>query len=497
MRESIPERIKTIASEYRDKIAVSKGNWTITYEDLLKEIETEALHMEKAGLKPGMRVVTVLPNGFHALRFFLGCFRSGVVPLPLSPRYPKELVKKIFLGADAQLLLTDSSFGSIEGIPQGVMDERGMITYPETLLNPQETFPEFESPVACLFATSGTTGIPKLVMLTHWNLLSDIDSCFDLVDISPEDRMLGVLPMFHVFGFSIAYLLPLAKGMTLTIVPSLHPLNAFVESLKRYQSTVFLGVPALFSILTGARAKAEFDLHPLRLLICGGDALPQKVRENFENAFGLKIIEGYGITEASPVVSVNPSPEVRVPGSAGPVIEAIQLHIVDEEGKDVPQNEIGEIILSGDPISPGYFQNPAENAKSFREGWFYTGDLGKRDERGILFIEGRKKELIIVSGFNVYPQEVEEVLLSMEGIARVAVVGEKRALRGEMVKAYVVLEEGANLDPVEIVRFCKKKLPPYKVPRLLEIVAELPQTVTGKVMKYLITSSGREVEVGE
>jgi len=208
MRESIPERIKTIASEYWDKIAVSQGNWTITYEDLLKEIETEALHMEKAGLKPGMRVVTVLPNGFHALRFFLGCFRSGVVPLPLSPRYPKELVKKIFLGADAQLLLTDSSFGSIEGIPQGVMDERGMITY--------------------LFATSGTTGIPKLVMLTHWNLLSDIDSCFDLVDISPEDRMLGVLPMFHVFGFSIAYLLPLAKGMTLTIVPSLHPLNAFV-----------------------------------------------------------------------------------------------------------------------------------------------------------------------------------------------------------------------------------------------------------------------------
>jgi acyl-CoA synthetase (AMP-forming)/AMP-acid ligase II len=162
-----------------------------------------------------------------------------------------------------------------------------------------------------------------------------------------------------------------------------------------------------------------------------------------------------------------------------------------------PKTKSAKIILSGDPISPGYFQNPAENAKSFREGWFYTGDLGKRDERGILFIEGRKKELIIVSGFNVYPQEVEEVLLSMEEIARVAVVGEKRALRGEMVKAYVVLEEGANLDPVEIVRFCKKKLPPYKVPRLLEIVAELPQTVTGKVMKYLITSSGREVEVGE
>ncbi|NSW77098.1 MAG: AMP-binding protein [Candidatus Atribacteria bacterium] len=497
MKETISERVQTISREYGDKIAVSQGSWTITYVDLLKEIEKEAQKMEKAGLKAGMRVVTVLPNGYPALRFFLASFFTGVVPLPLSPRYPRELVAKIFLGADAQCLLSDPSFGEISGIPQGMMTENGEITYPDTLNPPKVAFPEFESPVACLFATSGTTGLPKLVMLTHWNLLSDIDSCFNLVDISPEDRMLGVLPMFHVFGFSIAYLLPLAKGMTLTIVPSLHPLNAFVESLKRYRSTVFLGVPALFSILAGARGKVEFDLRPLRLLICGGDALPHTVRENFEKAFGLRIIEGYGITEASPVVSVNPSPEVRVPGSAGPVIEAIDLRIVDENGNDLPPNEVGEIILSGDPISPGYFRNPAENAKSFKKGWFYTGDLGRLDERGILFIEGRKKELIIVSGFNVYPQEVEATLLEMEGVAKAAVVGEKRALRGEMVKAYVVPQEGVTLDPVEIVKFCKKKLPPYKVPRLVEIVAELPQTVTGKVMKYLIASSGKEVEVTE
>ncbi len=208
-------------------------------------------------------------------------------------------------------------------------------------------------------------------------------------------------------------------------------------------------------------------------------------------------MEGYGITEASPVVSVNPSPEVRVPGSAGPVIEAIHLRIINEKGEDVPSGETGEIILSGDPISPGYFRNPEENAKSFQEGWFYTGDLGKLDAQGILYIEGRKKELIIVSGFNVHPQEVEEVLLEIEGIAKAAVVGEKRALRGEMVKAYVVPEEGVNLDPGEIAKFCRKKLPPHKVPRLIEIVNDLPQTPTGKIMKYLLSSQGREVEVGE
>ncbi len=243
MKETIPERIKNIAHEYSHKTAISQGNVSLTYEELLKEIEKEALRMEKAGLKPGMRVVTVFPNSFFALRFFLACFFTQVVPLPLSTRYPQELVHRIFHLADAQMLLADTSLTPIANLPWGVMEENGLIHYPPSLLPPSESFPQFESPVACLFSTSGTTGLPKLVMLTHGNLLSDIDSCFDLVDISPQDRMLGVLPMFHVFGFSIAYLPPLVKGMTLTIVPSLFPFQQFIEALKKDQSTVFLGFP--------------------------------------------------------------------------------------------------------------------------------------------------------------------------------------------------------------------------------------------------------------
>ncbi len=494
MSETIPERVERIAREYPDKIAVAQGEWAITYRDLLPEIAQEAEKMRQAGLKPGMKVVTVLPNSWSTLRFFLACLFSGVVPLPLSPRMPWDLVIKIAQIAQVQCVV--SSIPPETGnIPCAVMNEKGDVVYSPFFSPDNAPIPKLESPVAALFATSGTTGIPKIVMLTHRNFISDIDSCFELVDISPEDVMLGVLPMFHVFGFSIAYLLPLLRGMTLTIVPSLYPFDNFITTLKRYRSTVFLGVPAVFSILTGARRKAEFDLHPLRLLICGGDALPSRVRESFEEAFGLLIIEGYGITEASPVVSVNPSPEVRVPGSAGPVIDAIRLRIVDDAGKDVPQGRVGEIVLSGNPISPGYLANPEENARSFREGWFYTGDLGRMDERNLLYIEGRKKDLIIVSGFNVYPQEVENVLMSFPGVAQVAVIGVKRAFRGEIVKAYIVPQEGVSLDPKEIIRFCKKELLSYKVPRILEIVPELPQTVTGKVMKHLLSSHGKEIGI--
>ncbi|MEN3184469.1 MAG: AMP-binding protein [Atribacterota bacterium] len=491
--ETIPERLQSIAKEYPDKTAISFQGASIRYQDLPKIIEEEQKTMQKAGVQPGMKVVTAVGNSWPALRFYLACLSLGVIPIPLSPRTPEDMQRKVLQASSAQFILTESEPQNPE-IPFALLGKDGTITYPSRFLPSSLPVPEFESPVAAIFPTSGTTGVPKLVMLTHWNLLSDIDSCFDLVDISPEDRMLGILPMFHVFGFSIAYLLPLMKGMTLTIVPSLYPLEEFVTALKRDQSTVFLGVPAVFSILAGARKKVSFDLHPLRLLICGGDALPSRVREAFENAFGLRIIEGYGITEASPVVSVNPSPEVRIPGSAGWVINAIHLRIVDDQGNDVPQGEVGEIILSGDPISPGYFANPEENARSFRDGWFFTGDLGRMDERGVLYIEGRKKELIIVSGFNVYPQEVEEVLLDFPGVAKAAVVGVKRELRGEVVKAYIVPQEGYALDPREIVSFCKRRLPPYKVPRLVEIVSDLPQTVTGKVMKYLLNQRPSEKE---
>lgn len=496
MKTTIPERLKSIAREYRNKTAVSFGKERLSYEELLREIEKEVERMREAGVTPGCRVVTAIGNSFPALRFYLACLHLGVIPIPLSPRTPQDMWIRILKASSAQFILTETKLEDPD-IPFALMGKDGVTAYPSKFLPSSVPLPDFESPVAAFFPTSGTTGTPKLVMLTHWNLLSDIDSCFDLVDISPEDRMLGILPMFHVFGFSIAYLLPLMKGMTLTLVPSLYPLEEFVTALKRDQSTVFLGVPAVFSILAGARKRVPFDLHPLRLLICGGDALPARVREAFESAFGLRIIEGYGITEASPVVSVNPSPEVRVPGSAGWVIDAINLRIVDEEGKDVPQGEVGEIILSGDPISPGYFANPEENAQAFKEGWFFTGDLGRMDDQGVLYIEGRKKELIIVSGFNVYPQEVEEVLLDFPGVAKAAVVGVRRELRGEVVKAYIVPQEGCTLDPREIVSFCKKRLPPHKVPRLVEIVPDLPQTATGKVMKFLLSQapSQKEYEV--
>ncbi|MCS7242497.1 MAG: AMP-binding protein [Candidatus Caldatribacterium sp.] len=496
MPETLPERLRSITQEYADKVAISAQGVSIRYRELLGVIEREVQTMQNAGVQPGMRVVTALGNSWPALRFYLACLFLGVIPIPLSPRTPQDLQVSILHASSAQFLLTESE-PKDSRIPTALMAKDGSIVYPSRFSPPSFPTPELASPLAAIFPTSGTTGTPKLVMLTHWNLLSDIDSCFDLVDISPEDRMLGILPMFHVFGFSIAYLLPLMKGMTLTIVPSLHPLEEFVAALKKDQSTVFLGVPAVFSILAGARKRVSFDLHPLRLLICGGDALPARIREAFESAFGLPIIEGYGITEASPVVSVNPSPEVRVPGSAGWVIKAIRLRIVDEKGNDVPQGEVGEIALSGDPISPGYLANPEENRRSFRDGFFFTGDLGRMDERGVLYIEGRKKELIIVSGFNVYPQEVEEVLLDFPGVARAAVVGVKRELRGEIVKAYIVPQEGYTLDPREIVHFCKRRLPPYKVPRLVEIVPDLPQTVTGKVMKYLLPQnpSGKEYEV--
>jgi long-chain acyl-CoA synthetase len=336
---------------------------------------------------------------------------------------------------------------------------------------------------AVILYTSGTTGRPKGAELTHSNLIRNADlTVRTLLTLTSEDVVFGGLPLFHTFGQTCALNTTVMAGATIALLPRFSAQGA-LEIIDAQRVTVFAGVPTMYSALLGVPDHRGYDTSSLRVCISGGAALPVEVLHRFEDEFGCIILEGYGLSETSPVAAFNHPDRVRKPGSIGTAVEGVELRVVGLDGEDVPQGEVGEIAVRGHNIMKGYWKRPDATAEAIRDGWFLTGDMGRVDADGCYSIVDRKKDLIIRGGYNVYPREVEEVLYEHPAVAEAAVVGAPHAELGEEVVAVVALSAPGAATAEELREFVKSQVAAYKYPREVRIVEALPKGPTGKILK--------------
>ncbi|MFE7171590.1 AMP-binding protein [Streptomyces sp. NPDC057616] len=343
---------------------------------------------------------------------------------------------------------------------------------------------------ALILYTSGTTGTPKGAELTHRNLLTNAATTAQtLLLLGPQDVLFGGLPLFHAFGQTCAMNAAVAAGATLTLLSRFEPERA-LEIMRRDAVTVFLGVPTMYTALLRAVRQDGDEVPRLRLAVSGGAALPVEVLHDFEQTFRAPVLEGYGLSETSPVAAFNHPDRPRKAGSIGTPVRGVRMKLVADDGSDVGPGAVGEIAVQGENVMKGYFNNPDAGAAALRDGWFHTGDLARVDEDGFYFIVDRKKDLIIRGGYNVYPREIEEVLYGHPAVAEAAVVGVPHPLHGEEVAAVVVLRAGATATAREIRDHVKERVAAYKYPRVVTFAAELPKGPTGKILKREITVEG-------
>jgi long-chain acyl-CoA synthetase len=339
---------------------------------------------------------------------------------------------------------------------------------------------------AVILYTSGTTGKPKGAELTHDNLSQNVDVAVGLFDMGVGDVIFGGLPLFHSFGQTCTMNAAICCGACVTLLPRFDAGKA-LEILERDACTVFEGVPTMYGALLNHPDRKSYDVSRLRVCASGGASLPVEVLRGFEECFGCKVLEGYGLSETSPIASFNHPDRARKPGSIGTPIRGVEFKLVDEDGNEVPEGEIGEILIKGHNVMKGYLNQTEATAEAIKDGWFATGDMAKVDEDGYYFIVDRKKELIIRGGYNVYPREIEEVLYEHPAVREVAVVGVPHSDLGEEVGAAVALKDGESVEVDELRAFVKEQVAAYKYPREIWLVDELPKGPTGKILKREIS----------
>jgi long-chain acyl-CoA synthetase len=320
-----------------------------------------------------------------------------------------------------------------------------------------------------------------------------VNSVVNTLPVYESDVFLAVLPLFHAFGATACMLTPIALGAVIATAPRFVP-DEVARMIKKTAATVFMGVPSMYALFNHLSDEHRTDFSSLRFCISGGAAMPLEVMERFEKKYGVLIYEGDGPTECSPVTAVNRIGQTRKPGSIGPAISGVEMRIVDERGESLPDGKIGEIVVRGENVMKGYFGKPTETAESFFQDWFRTGDIGYRDPDGFFYIVDRKKDVIIVNGINVYPRVIEDVLYRHPAVAEAAVVPEPHALHGEVPKAVIALKPGCTASKPEILKYCREHLGHYEVPRIVEMMPELPKTPTGKIQKRLLIGKAKQIQ---
>ncbi|MEQ8765091.1 MAG: long-chain fatty acid--CoA ligase [Planctomycetota bacterium] len=452
-----------------------------------------ARQLHALGVAPRDRVVLVTANRPEFIDVFFGTTGAGFVPVPLNPALRPPELRYIIDNSQAKVVITESAH--LESVRAAISDLPDMhcLTFEPTqgersLAELEETGDGFPTPEptseseAALIYTSGTTGKPKGVILTHKNYIANAYQIIAAGSYSADDRFLCVLPVFHVNAQVVTILAPLAVGGSLVLLPGFSP-EPFVEALEHFRPTVFSAVPTVYAILLQHPAGEGRDLSSLRYCICGAAPMPEAVFRAFEQKFQAKIIEGYGLSEGTCGSAVNPVDRERKIGTVGLALPGQEIRIVDDRGDELPRGEIGELIVRGDNVMKGYFQNPEATAQTLRDGWLHTGDLAHMDGDGYITISGRKKEMIIRGGANIYPREIEEVLHHHPAIAEAAVVGEEDEVWGEIVSAHIVLAPGQNVTEDELTAYCSDQLADYKCPVKWTFRDSLPKTATGKVQK--------------
>jgi long-chain acyl-CoA synthetase len=473
-----------------ERVAVRVDNEAMTYQALDEASARVAGLLHERGLKPGDRVGLMMPNVAEVPVVYYGVLRAGGVVVPMNPLLKAREVAYYLGDSGAGLIFAwhafaDQARGGAEQAGADLIVVDGA-SFPDLLasaaLDDQVVSRDNEDTAVILY-TSGTTGHPKGAELTHGNLLSNTEVArADITRVSPDDVIFGGLPLFHVFGQTVALNVAVASGACLTLLPRFDAGHA-LRIIAEHRVTVFEGVPTMYVALLHQPDRADYDTSALRMCISGGAALPVQVLREFEEAFGVPVLEGYGLSETSPVASFNHPGRERKPGSIGTPIRDVQMRVVDREDHEVPRGEVGEIVIRGPNVMKGYWNRPEATAEAIRDGWFHSGDLARVDEDGYFYIVDRKKDLIIRGGYNVYPREIEEVLYEHPAVAEAAVIGLPHPALGEEVGAAVALKPGAVITAGELRDYVKSQVAAYKYPRHVWIVDALPKGATGKIQK--------------
>jgi long-chain acyl-CoA synthetase len=473
-----------------DAPAIRLGEAELSYAQLDDLSARLASLLGEKGIEPGDRVGVMLPNVPQFPVAYYGVLRAGATVVPMNVLLKRREIAFYLEDSGAKLLLAWHGFaeeaqaGAAEAGAEPIEVEPTSFAATLAELEPTPALAETsEDDTAVILYTSGTTGKPKGAELTHANLWRNADVMGRTTgEIGASDVVFGGLPLFHSFGQTVAMNASLKVGACLTLVPKFDPGEA-LATMQRDGVTHFYGVPTMFGALLHHPERESFDTSSLRICITGGAAMPVEVLRGFEDAFGAKVMEGYGLSETSPVACSNHPDRERKAGSIGTPIEGVEMRVVDENDEEVAQGEVGEIVIRGHNIMKGYWQRPEATEEAMRGGWFHSGDMARIDEDGYFFIVDRKKDLIIRGGYNVYPREVEEVLYEHPKIREAAVVGVPHDEWGEEIGAAVVPMEGEELSPEEISAYVKERIAAYKYPRVVWFLDDLPKGPTGKILK--------------
>lgn len=464
-----------------------EGEWW-SNGDLLSLTEELTSVLKEGGFKAGYRIAALLPNSPLVLGLSLAAWSLGGAISPLNAKSGvPSLMGTLKLVEPCGVILAPGLEElkaplEEEGLPAVVVES---LSKPLPALTVKETSTEDES-LAVIFATSGTTGLPKAVPLTHGNLMDNSLAMFESLELLAEgDTLLNVLPNFHSFGYTVSGLMPLIKNMKQTILASFLPPVESMKAIYASQTNVIVAVPAMLHFMIVAVGKGAPKPQNLKMIVTGGDRLNVQLDGKAREILGAGVIEGYGLTECSPVVAVNKNYEDRRIGTVGPIVRGYEWKLLDEKNNDVTSSGEGVLWVKGPSVTAGYFRDPAMSEGRFVDGWFNTGDY-VRIEDGYVKILDRVTDIIIVGGFNVYPQEVEAIINSHPAVSQSVVVGIPHPVNGEVAKAFIRLHEGASVTSREIIAFCKKHLAHFKVPRSVEFMEELPLSSTGKVLRRLL-----------
>jgi len=471
-----------------DRPAIRLDDLTLTYRQLSDLSARAADWLHEHGVEPGDRVGIMLPNIVQFPVLYYGVLRAGGTVVPMNPLLKAREIEHYLSDSGAKLVFATSPEGATGAAAvgaQAVSVEADTLTEIAARPSSAEIAARADDDTAVILYTSGTTGTPKGAELTHANLRHNaVVAATTLLDLGPDDVVMGCLPLFHSFGQTCGLNAAVVSGACLTLIPRFDPVTA-LKVIERDRVTLFEGVPTMYVAMLNAGPSVA-DTSSLRLGISGGAALPVEVLRGFEQAFGTPIIEGYGLSETSPVATFN-TPDRRKPGTIGLPIAGVELKLVDPDGAEVAEGAVGEIAIRGHNVMKGYWQRPDASAAAIRDGWFHIGDMATRDADGFYTIVDRKKDLIIRGGFNVYPREIEEVLYEHPAVLEAAVVSTPHPTHGEEVVAAVALRPGATATAAELRDHVKARVAAYKYPRHVWLVDALPKGATGKVLKREIT----------
>jgi len=505
--KTLSQCLNDSAAKHPRRKAIIFGSKTITYKELDDLTNKVACGLINLGIKEQDKIALFLDNCPEFILTYYAVLKAGAVVVPINYMFKIEEAKYILNDSGAIALITSRVYvGMAEELRLRVDSLKHIITtsktsgdtlslrefnhYDHGSLKKIDTRPH---DLAVVLYTSGTTGFPKGAMLTHQNLVSNAEDSAAAIKVTCRDTLICILPLFHSFAATVCMNLPILTGGKIVVMKSVRPFKRVIRAIRKHRVTVFVGIPSMYAILKNMKLPRLLHtpiiklLNPVKLCISGAAALPVETFKGFERKFRIPLLEGYGLTEASPVVTLNPLKGKRKAGSIGlPLSKNIELRIVDESGITLGKERIGELLVKGPNVMHGYYEKEEEGKEVLKDNWLYTGDMAKFDSEGYVYIAGRKKEMVNVRGLNVYPREIEEVLYQNPKIKEAAVIGIADEHKGEVPKGFVVLKEEEKATEHEIIQYLRERMASYKIPKYIEFRNSLPKNTTGKILKRLL-----------